>query len=506
MNKHMTIKKIPLNSVELRSKIYGCWLGKAVGGTLGGPHEGKSGPLNMWFYDPVPTAILPNDDLDLQVVWLCYLLNNKCSEVTSDLLSDAWHQHVDFPWDEYGICHRNTAYGLKGYRRGSVDNFFGECMGAAIRSEIWACLAPGDPDRAAGFAWADSACDHSGDGIWAEVFFAALEAAAFVESDRDRLIQIGLIYLPLESRVRDAILLAIDSWSRKKEWPAVREEILASHENGNFTDVAANLAFTILGWLAGEGDFGKSICIANNCGMDTDCSAATLGSIMGIIDPDCIPTKWRKPIGEAVILNPQIKNLQNIPRDLAELTDQTLRLSKQLENADPKIQEIVARLPQSESDQSIQIPVQIGYAERTVLRSTQKPDMGDTLSTLLPGHWIRRQEEDFQAPVMLLKYTLDLEKEEHVQIMAWSQTQTRAWINGDFIKAADPDVVCARRMNEGAPSFHRGGHGHFALNQSLPAGTHELIVAWERPRERADLVVGVANEQTKQWIPFALWR
>ncbi len=64
----------------------------------------------------------------------------------------------------------------------------------------------------------------------------------------------------------------------------------------------ANLAFVIIGWMYGEGDFGKSICTAVNCGDDTDCTGATLGSIFGIIlGKDGIPKEWIEPIGERII-------------------------------------------------------------------------------------------------------------------------------------------------------------------------------------------------------------
>lgn len=36
-------------------------------------------------------------------------------------------------------------------------------------------------------------------------------------------------------------------------------------------DAPENVAFVVLGLLYGEGDFGKSLIIANNCGEDTDC-------------------------------------------------------------------------------------------------------------------------------------------------------------------------------------------------------------------------------------------
>ena len=40
----------------------------------------------------------------------------------------------------------------------------------------------------------------------------------------------------------------------------------------------------MLGLLAGEGDFGKSLCIAVNCGNDTDTVAAMAGYIVGALN------------------------------------------------------------------------------------------------------------------------------------------------------------------------------------------------------------------------------
>jgi len=68
-------------------------------------------------------------------------------------------------------------------------------------------------------------------------------------------------------------------WKAEPHWPSVRAEVHQTYSHDNFTDEAANLAYTVLGWLAGEGGYGKSLCIATNCGADTDCTAATLGSL-----------------------------------------------------------------------------------------------------------------------------------------------------------------------------------------------------------------------------------
>src|SRR6218665_1866261 len=219
-------------------KIHACWLGKAIGGTLGAPFEGLPGPHNLEFYEPVPKEVLPNDDLDLQVAWAHCLLAAKATSVTPALLADAWADHIDFPMDEYGICLRNRAYGLKGQSAGAFDNWFGESMGAPIRSELWACLAPGQPARAAILASADAVCDHSGDGVWAEIFLAALQSAAFTESKTDKLLDGALAFLPESCRVHRAVTDTRFLWSQSRDWQQVRRRIIQKYKGPNFTDVA----------------------------------------------------------------------------------------------------------------------------------------------------------------------------------------------------------------------------------------------------------------------------
>ena len=289
----------------LRKKIIGCWLGKSVGGTLGGPFEGLDGPFSLTFYDPVPTSMLPNDDLDLQVVWLERLLQSN-GVLTARTLADAWLEQVHFYPDEYGVCINNLERGIYPPLSGCFDNPFRAGMGCAIRTEIWACLAPGNPDLAAALASEDSCVDHAGDGLYAARFFAALESLAFVCNDRDKLLNEALSRIPAECRVARAITDTCVWWAELGDWAAVRRRILDNYGVENWTDVAPNLAFTVLGWLAGNGDFGASICAAVNCGCDADCTGASLGALLGILDPDGIPEKWLEPIGRDVILSPSM--------------------------------------------------------------------------------------------------------------------------------------------------------------------------------------------------------
>ena len=83
----------------------------------------------------------------------------------------------------------------------------------------------------------------------------------------------------------------------------------------------------ILGLLYGEGDFEKSLCITVNCGEDTDCTGATVGSIFGIIQGmDAIPKKWIEPIGpedQDALPEPGRSRRHCVPGDVDNLTDRT---------------------------------------------------------------------------------------------------------------------------------------------------------------------------------------
>jgi ADP-ribosylglycohydrolase len=311
-----------------REKVLGCWLGKAVGGTLGGPYEGQDGPLALTYYDPLPDRMLPNDDLDLQVVWL-ETIRRHGLPVDRRTLVDAWLAHVHLWPDEYGVACRNLAQGLYPPISGWYDNGFTAGMGAAIRTEIWACLAPGDPQLAATLALEDACVDHAGEGVYAALYLAALESAAFVAGDCERLLDIAGDTIPSDCRVARAIADTRQWWAGSGDWQDVRLRILAEHGRQNFTDVAQNLAFIVLGWLAGGGEFDAALCTAVNCGKDTDCTGATLGALLGILSPEAIDQKWLKPIGRNLVLSPGMVGTHP-PATLDALTDQVTELAVQV--------------------------------------------------------------------------------------------------------------------------------------------------------------------------------
>ncbi|HML49441.1 MAG TPA: ADP-ribosylglycohydrolase family protein, partial [Clostridia bacterium] len=117
---------------EYGRRVQGCFLGKAVGGTLGMPFEGKLTVHDVRYYDPVPETMVPNDDLDLQVTNL-ELLRRHGLPVNRHHLSAFWSDHMTCFPDEYGVANHNRDMGLYPPLSGRYANAFYGGMGAALR-------------------------------------------------------------------------------------------------------------------------------------------------------------------------------------------------------------------------------------------------------------------------------------------------------------------------------------------------------------------------------------
>lgn len=307
------------------SRIHGCWLGKSIGGTLGLPAEGKMERLNYSFYDPVPTIAPPNDDLELQLVWL-HLVEQSGNTLTQADFARAWLDHIHYMWDEYGICRWNQRRGVPVESVGTFENPFHAGMGSPIRSEIWACLFPGDPDSAAHYATLDASLDHGTEGIAGEVLFAVLQSLVAAGRGLDAAITQALRYLPAKCETSAAVRFVRKTHDENIPAWTCWKNLLARHGDDNFTHAPLNVALTIWALLYGEEDFEKSILLAVNGGYDTDCTAATVGATLGFIaGAEGIPTRWIDPIGDGVFVGPGIIGI-NAPTTLSELTDRTALL------------------------------------------------------------------------------------------------------------------------------------------------------------------------------------
>lgn len=329
---------------EYQNRVLGCFVGKNIGGTLGMPMEWERSKNDVTYYTHDITGDpLPNDDLDIQILWLL-ALEEQGLHIDSKILGQYFNEYMIFTHAEYGVAKTNLRAGLQPPVTGTFHNKFKDSCGSYIRSDIWACLFPGNPEKAAEYAFEDALVDHgNGEGVYAEVFMAAMESAAFYERDIRKLIDIGLSYIPEECTVSKAIRDAIRTFDEGMsveqtreylmqhyighlEWHAIaREDEEKGYNEGPMGfDVPSNMMIIIYGLLFGEGSYEKAMCTAVNYGEDTDCTAGTIAALYGMMyGRDVFEEKWTKPIGNKLVtisIDPFLM-YGKIPKTVEELTE-----------------------------------------------------------------------------------------------------------------------------------------------------------------------------------------
>ncbi|MBQ6979307.1 MAG: ADP-ribosylglycohydrolase family protein [Clostridia bacterium] len=339
-----------LNSTELKDKIQGCWEGKNIGGVFGAPFEMYRGLVDAKFYtQDLSASIPPNDDLDLQLIWL-NAAEKYGTALNSDILAEFWTSFEIANCGEYGTAKENLKCGILPPLSGMIGNHMHNSNGAFIRSEIWACLFPGNPEKAVRYSYEDAIVDHAEEGVYAAAFCTALESAAFFENNVNKLIEIGRSYIPESSKVGEAIKMVKEMYEDNKTIEEIRVALLTDFPSyfgiynvhpyeikENFPlgddlglDAPVQLGIITAALLFGQGDFEKTLITAVHCGEDADCTAATVGAILGIINGKAnLPDKWVKPLGnkiETLCINLALGGAINVPKNTFELTDRVMRL------------------------------------------------------------------------------------------------------------------------------------------------------------------------------------
>ncbi|MBQ7699247.1 MAG: ADP-ribosylglycohydrolase family protein [Clostridia bacterium] len=264
-------------------KVKGCFAGKAAIGTMGAPYEGVKMRMELKYRPEMTDAMLPNDDLDLQVLWLD-VVQKYGADFTSRQLLQRFCEYCDYSPGEYAVMRKNYQCGIYPPYSGKYRNdFYKQGMGCPIRSEIWACLAPGEPKKAAEYASRDGILDHSGESVFAEMFFAAAEAEAFFEDDIYKLIDVGLSVIPPECKFAELVKYVLLLCGRYDDMQTVRAWILYKYGHPDCTNMFQNMGITLAALLLCGKDPIKTGLTALGCGFDTDCTCASAGAMLGII-------------------------------------------------------------------------------------------------------------------------------------------------------------------------------------------------------------------------------
>lgn len=338
---------------DIYDRIYGAWLGRCAGCVLGKPveiwtrqkieaylHSVDAYPLTSYipmrtpFADGLqlnpchPVATLGNihfmprdDDLDYTILGL-YILETYGRDFTANNVAQATFSTLPFNlvYTAEAIAYRNLVNGLTPPHTASYRNPYQEWIGAQIRADMWGYVNPGNPQRAAEFAFRDASYTHTGVGIYGEMWAAACIAAAFIEDDPRRVIQAGLSVIPKDNRLSEAISSTLKWTQETRDWKTIWERINAEYGHYHSIHVIPNTCFIVMGLILGEGDLETSICTTVMAGGDTDCTGATVGSIVGAMKGfKQLPDKWIAPLNDRV--KSLIINFQDMKiSDLAKRT------------------------------------------------------------------------------------------------------------------------------------------------------------------------------------------
>lgn len=317
-----------LQKKGLASRLKGAWLGRAAGCTLGAIVENwpidrmerlakASGcafpPTDYWASHPEPgemrygvSAIrdytrghmcaVPVDD-DVTYTLLGLLILEKYGPCfTTDDVGEAWGDLLPMACTAEDVALKNLKAGVPALKAGEKDNPYCEWIGADIRSDPWGYAAPGWPERAAEMAYRDAYLSHRRNGVYGAMYFSAAIAAAFAVDDPIEALEIGLTEIPRDCRLARDLRWALKRGRQLKDWREARRAVDGRFPGMSSVHTNNNACLTVFGLMLGGGDFSKSVGITVAMGLDNDCTAATVGSILGAaLGVKGVPAHWWKP-------------------------------------------------------------------------------------------------------------------------------------------------------------------------------------------------------------------
>lgn len=184
------------------------------------------------------------------------------------------------------------------------SNPFREWIGAQIRADFYGYINPGQPRAAAEMAWRDAVISRVKNGIYGTMFAAAMIAAAFVSRKPEDLVRAGLAQIPAGSRLYEKLSALLDNWANglsKEDFLAAFYREYDDRNPHHWCHTIPNALLVAAGLLYNGMDFVSTIGFAVESGFDTDCNAATLGSILGAaLGSQALPEDWIRPLNNKI--------------------------------------------------------------------------------------------------------------------------------------------------------------------------------------------------------------
>lgn len=334
------------NADPLYDQVYGGWLGRCGGCLLGQPVEGwkrdrivgllkDSGnwPISCYISSELPQDVreryqvtdeggaygavlkgwinnvecMPEDDDTNYTALALRLVEKYGRDFTSEDVAECWLSSLPIlhTCTAERVAYRNLCALILPPASGYTNNPYREWIGAQIRGDFFGYVNPGNPELAAEMAWRDARISHVKNGIYGEMFAAAMIAAAFVEKDPAEILRQGIAQIPKTSRLYQRIMEALE-WHKQgfSADDAVNKvhALYSEFDGHDWCHTISNAMLVAIGLLYGGMEYAPSIALGVHPGFDTDCNGATIGSVVGVaLGAQALPAEWIDPLNDQLI-------------------------------------------------------------------------------------------------------------------------------------------------------------------------------------------------------------
>jgi hypothetical protein len=203
------------------------------------------------------------------------------------------------------IAYRNLVMCLPPPESASYRNYYREWIGAQIRADFFGYVNPGNPERAADFAWRDAAISHVKNGIYGEMWVAAMLAAAYVTDDVATVIRAGLGQIPARCRLAERLGQVLDLHASGASYEQAVAFVTARWDENKGHDwchTISNAEIVAVALLWGAKDYTRTLGYSVMPGFDTDCNGATAGSVLGtLLGAAALPAQWIAPLNDTLL-------------------------------------------------------------------------------------------------------------------------------------------------------------------------------------------------------------
>ena len=222
-------------------------------------------------------------------------------DFTTDDVGRAWLKYLPYACTAEDVALKNLKRGVPARRAAERENPYVQWIGADIRSDPWAYLAPGLPELAADMAWRDAYLSHRRNGIYGEMYFAAAQAAAFAVDDPVEALRIGLTEIPRECLLARDVRWALAAGRDIRGYADARAAVDERFKGMHAVHTNNNACLTVFGLMIGGTDVTRVLSEVVAMGLDNDCTAATAGSIVGaIVGGKGVPKHWTRRFNDTV--------------------------------------------------------------------------------------------------------------------------------------------------------------------------------------------------------------